>query len=83
MFQCCMTLSILQPDVTINMRIFKAKIDIIIATAVGYHVKKQKDWKIIPHLRSRNTSWGCLKKLESFPHYVARQMRFKDRRACY
>ncbi|GMI73861.1 hypothetical protein like AT1G06750 [Hibiscus trionum] len=59
-----------------------SSVGIVVAAAVGYHVKKLRDQRIIPSLRSRNTSWGRLEKLEAFPQYVARQMGFKDRRAC-
>ncbi|TYI13664.1 hypothetical protein ES332_A08G073400v1 [Gossypium tomentosum] len=59
-----------------------SSIGIIVAAAVRYHVKKRRDQKIIPRLRARDTGHGRIEKLESFPHYVARQMGFKDRRHC-
>ncbi|KAE8696937.1 histone H1-like [Hibiscus syriacus] len=59
-----------------------SSVSIIVAAAVRYHVKKRKDQKLIPHLRSRKTSWGRLEMIESFPHYVARQMGLKDKRSC-
>ncbi|MBA0736393.1 hypothetical protein Gogos_009952 [Gossypium gossypioides] len=59
-----------------------SSIGIIVAAAVQYHVKKRRDQKIIPRLRARDTGHGRIEKLESFPHYVARQMGFKDRRHC-
>ncbi|KAK8487848.1 hypothetical protein V6N11_047405 [Hibiscus sabdariffa] len=65
-----------------NKILVASSVGIVVAVAVGYHVKKQRDQKIIPRLRSRNTSWGRLEKLEAFPQYVARQMGFKDRKAC-
>ncbi|KAE8660691.1 pentatricopeptide repeat-containing protein [Hibiscus syriacus] len=43
---------------------------IIAAAAVRYHLKNRRDQKIIPHQRSRNTSWGRLEMLETFEQYV-------------
>ncbi|EOX94549.1 P-loop containing nucleoside triphosphate hydrolases superfamily protein [Theobroma cacao] len=59
-----------------------SSIGFIIAAAVRYHLRKLRDQKIIPRLRSRDKGHGRIEKLERFPHYVARQMGFKDRREC-
>ncbi|XP_022771219.1 uncharacterized protein LOC111314291 [Durio zibethinus] len=59
-----------------------SSIGLIIAAAVRYHLLKLRDQKIIPRLRSRDKGHGRIEKLERFPHYVARQMGFKDRREC-
>uniref|UniRef100_A0A7N0T3V6 Zeta toxin domain-containing protein n=1 Tax=Kalanchoe fedtschenkoi TaxID=63787 RepID=A0A7N0T3V6_KALFE len=55
-----------------------SSIGLIIAAAV--HYKKRRDQRIIP--RARLTESGRVEKLERFPHYVARQMGFTDRREC-
>ncbi|KAJ6998534.1 hypothetical protein NC653_014646 [Populus alba x Populus x berolinensis] len=52
----------------------------LIAAAVHYRLWKLRDRKIIPRLRPSEA--GRAEKLESFPHYVARQMGFADRREC-
>ncbi|PPD85503.1 hypothetical protein GOBAR_DD17565 [Gossypium barbadense] len=67
---------------TFTQILVASSIGIIVAAAVRYHVKKRRDQKIIPRLRARDTGHGRIEKLESFPHYVARQMGFKDRRHC-
>ncbi|XP_022759753.1 uncharacterized protein LOC111306110 isoform X1 [Durio zibethinus] len=59
-----------------------SSIGFIIAAALRYHLRKLRDQKIIPRLRSRDKGHGRIEKLERFPHYVARQMGFKDRREC-
>ncbi|XP_062019228.1 calmodulin calcium-dependent NAD kinase-like isoform X1 [Rosa rugosa] len=57
-----------------------AAIGIIIAAAVHYRQRKTKYEKIIPRLRVSDSS--RVHKIERFPHYVARQLGFKDRREC-
>ncbi|KAK9945183.1 hypothetical protein M0R45_010710 [Rubus argutus] len=57
-----------------------ASIGIIIAAAMHYRLRKTKDEKIIPRLRVSDSS--RVHKIERFPHYVARQLGFKDRREC-
>ncbi|PQM34872.1 uncharacterized protein Pyn_03890 [Prunus yedoensis var. nudiflora] len=48
---------------------------------VHYRLRKLKDQKIIPRLKISDSS-RVQHKLERFPHYVARQLGFKDRREC-
>ncbi|GLT42360.1 hypothetical protein SLA2020_163630 [Shorea laevis] len=56
---------------------------LIIVAAVHYHLRKLRDHKIIPRLRSLNKGRGQIdEKTERFPHYVARQIGFADRREC-
>ncbi|KAM7254092.1 hypothetical protein ACFE04_031774 [Oxalis oulophora] len=55
-------------------------IGLITLVAMRYHLRKLRDQKIIPRLRSGDH--GRLEKLERFSHYVARQMGFKDKREC-
>ncbi|KAK7355883.1 hypothetical protein VNO80_15147 [Phaseolus coccineus] len=57
-----------------------SSIGLIFAAAMHYRVKKMRDRKIIPRLRISKANHTP--KLEKFPHYVARQMGFKDRRCC-
>ncbi|XP_011026029.1 PREDICTED: uncharacterized protein LOC105126761 isoform X1 [Populus euphratica] len=52
----------------------------LIVAAVHYRHWKLRDRRIIPRLRPSEA--GRAEKLESFPHYVARQMGFADRREC-
>ncbi|KAL9395736.1 hypothetical protein Peur_009989 [Populus x canadensis] len=52
----------------------------LIIAAVHYRLWKLRDRKII--LRLRPIEAGHAEKLERFPHYVARQMGFADRREC-
>uniref|UniRef100_A0A6N2LSN9 Zeta toxin domain-containing protein n=1 Tax=Salix viminalis TaxID=40686 RepID=A0A6N2LSN9_SALVM len=52
----------------------------LIVAALHYRLWKLRDRKIIPRLRPSEA--GRAEKLESFPHYVARQMGFADRRGC-
>ncbi|KAF9682971.1 hypothetical protein SADUNF_Sadunf05G0163600 [Salix dunnii] len=52
----------------------------LIVAALHYRLWKLRDRKIIPRLRPSEA--GRAEKLESFPHYVARQMGFADRREC-
>ncbi|TYH11301.1 hypothetical protein ES288_A07G247300v1 [Gossypium darwinii] len=59
-----------------------SSIGIIIAAALRFHLWKLRDEKIIPRIRSRDKGGGRIDKVERFPHYVARQMGFKDRREC-
>ncbi|XWS36383.1 hypothetical protein CRYUN_Cryun20dG0080600 [Craigia yunnanensis] len=65
---------------TFTQILVAVSIGFIIAAAVRYHFRKLRDQKIIPRLRSRDKGHGRNEKLERFPHYVARQMGFKDRR---
>ncbi|OMP06203.1 hypothetical protein COLO4_08276 [Corchorus olitorius] len=58
-----------------------SSIGIILAAAVRYHFLKLRDQKIIPRLRTKDKLHRH-DKLERFPHYVARQMGFKDKRDC-
>ncbi|XVE77879.1 hypothetical protein DITRI_Ditri13aG0098900 [Diplodiscus trichospermus] len=67
---------------TFTQILVASSIGFIIAAAVRYHLRKLRDQKIIPRLRTKDTGNGRHEKLERFPHYVARQMGFKDRREC-
>ncbi|XWS76304.1 hypothetical protein CRYUN_Cryun01aG0164400 [Craigia yunnanensis] len=67
---------------TFTQILVASSIGFIIAAAVRYHFRKLRDQKIIPRLRSRAKGHGRIEKLERFPHYVAGQMGFKDRREC-
>ncbi|KAJ4839907.1 hypothetical protein Tsubulata_026599 [Turnera subulata] len=58
-----------------------SSIGLIIAAAVHFQLKRQRDRKIIPRLRQSHKV-GHAGKLERFSHYVARQMGFADRREC-
>ncbi|KAG8663334.1 calmodulin calcium-dependent NAD kinase isoform X2 [Manihot esculenta] len=55
-------------------------IGLIIAAAMHYRFRQTRYRKIIPRLKLKGDGRG--EKLESFPHYVARQMGFADRREC-
>ncbi|KAJ7977292.1 P-loop containing nucleoside triphosphate hydrolases superfamily protein [Quillaja saponaria] len=55
-------------------------VGLIIAAAMHYHLRKIRDQKIVPRLRFSHS--GHTPKLERFPHYVARQLGFKNRREC-
>ncbi|KAJ7972699.1 P-loop containing nucleoside triphosphate hydrolases superfamily protein [Quillaja saponaria] len=57
-----------------------SSVGLIIAVAMHYRLRKIRDQKIVPRLRFSHS--GQTPKLERFPHYVARQMGFKDRREC-
>ncbi|XAR61133.1 hypothetical protein NMG60_11034756 [Bertholletia excelsa] len=57
-----------------------SSIGLIIAAAMHYRLKKIRDRKVVPHLRVSEAGHGV--KVERFPHYVARQMGFGDRREC-
>ncbi|KAK4784054.1 hypothetical protein SAY86_018422 [Trapa natans] len=63
------------------IQIFLASsLGLVIAAAMHFRLKKFRDQKIVPRVRSSDT---CrVVKLEKFPHYVARQMGFRDRREC-
>ncbi|KAL6217484.1 hypothetical protein ACLB2K_010701 [Fragaria x ananassa] len=52
----------------------------IIAAVMHYRQRKIKHEKIIPRLRVSHSS--RVHKIERFPHYVARQLGFQDRREC-
>lgn len=50
-----------------------SSIGLIIAAAVHYRHRKQRDKKIIPHLRSLDKGRGRIdEKIERFPHYVGK-----------
>ncbi|BFG43044.1 hypothetical protein CerSpe_293180 [Prunus speciosa] len=66
---------------TFTQILVASSIGIIIAAAVHYRLRKLKDQKIIPRLKISDSS-RVQHKLERFPHYVARQLGFKDRREC-
>ncbi|KAF5741877.1 hypothetical protein HS088_TW10G00884 [Tripterygium wilfordii] len=57
-----------------------SSIGLIIAAAVHYRLRKLRDQKIIPRIKSATK--GRSEKLERFSHYVARQIGFRDRREC-
>ncbi|XP_050215520.1 calmodulin calcium-dependent NAD kinase-like [Mercurialis annua] len=58
-----------------------SSIGLFIAAIVHYRLRLKKDRKIVPRLKHKARA-GKNEKLERFPHYVARQMGFKDRREC-
>ncbi|CAK9326516.1 unnamed protein product [Citrullus colocynthis] len=60
--------------------VWASSIGLIIVAAMHYRIRKLRDQKIIPRLKVSDT--GRVEKLESFPHYVARQMGFKDIHEC-
>ncbi|KAK4560276.1 hypothetical protein RGQ29_009165 [Quercus rubra] len=60
--------------------IVASSIGLIIAVAVHYRIRKLWFDKLAPRLILSDTR--RVEKLERFPHYVARQMGFKDRREC-
>ncbi|XP_023007081.1 uncharacterized protein LOC111499679 isoform X1 [Cucurbita maxima] len=60
--------------------VWASSIGLIIIAAMHYRIRKLRDQKIIPRLKVSDT--GRVEKLESFPHYVARQMGFKDINEC-
>ncbi|CAL8178486.1 unnamed protein product [Prunus armeniaca] len=66
---------------TFTQILVASSIGIIIAAAVHYRLRKLKDQKIIPRLKISDSS-RVQHKLERFPHYVARQLGFNDRREC-
>ncbi|ONH93408.1 hypothetical protein PRUPE_8G230300 [Prunus persica] len=66
---------------TFTQILVASSIGIIIAAAVHCRLRKLKDQKIIPRLKISDSS-RVQHKLERFPHYVARQLGFKDRREC-
>ncbi|XP_021672674.2 calmodulin calcium-dependent NAD kinase-like isoform X1 [Hevea brasiliensis] len=57
-----------------------SSIGLIIAVAMHYLFRQTRDRKIVPRLKPKEQ--GRAEKLERFPHYVARQMGFADRREC-
>lgn len=57
-----------------------SSIGLIIVVAVHYRFRKLWGDKLSPRLRLSDS--GRVEKLERFPHYVARQMGFKDRKEC-
>ncbi|XP_044467077.1 calmodulin calcium-dependent NAD kinase-like, partial [Mangifera indica] len=57
-----------------------SSLGLIIAAAVHIRIRRLRDQKIIP--RKRSSDSGHVHKLEGFPHYVARQMGFADRKHC-
>ncbi|XP_039029534.1 uncharacterized protein LOC120163761 [Hibiscus syriacus] len=67
---------------TLTQIMIATSIGIIIAAALKFHLHKLRDQKIIPKLRSRDKGGRHIDKVERFPHYVARQMGFNDRREC-
>ncbi|KAG2713545.1 hypothetical protein I3843_04G172300 [Carya illinoinensis] len=66
---------------TFTQILVASSIGLIVAAAMHYCFRKPRDQKIVPCLRLSNSS-GHGQKLERFPHYVARQMGFRDRREC-
>ncbi|KAK8674465.1 hypothetical protein V6N13_112756 [Hibiscus sabdariffa] len=67
---------------TFTQIMIAVSVGVIIAAALKFHLRKLRDQKIIPRLRSRDKGGGRIDKVERFPHYVARQMGFNDRREC-
>ncbi|GLT72581.1 hypothetical protein SLA2020_445050 [Shorea laevis] len=65
---------------TFTQILVASSIGLIIAAAMHYRFRKLRDHKLVPRLRLSES--GRVEKLERFPHYVARQMGFKDRREC-
>ncbi|XP_052730625.1 calmodulin calcium-dependent NAD kinase [Vigna angularis] len=65
---------------TFTQIVVASSIGLIFAAAMHYRLKKMRDRKTIPRLRISKAN--RTPKLEKFPHYVARQMGFKDRRCC-
>ncbi|KAM1350148.1 hypothetical protein ACFX10_004198 [Malus domestica] len=68
-------------DHTFTQILVVSSIGIIIAAALHYRLRKHKDQKVIPRLKVSDSN-RVHHKLERFPHYVARQLGFKDRREC-
>ncbi|CAH8391651.1 unnamed protein product [Eruca vesicaria subsp. sativa] len=58
-----------------------SSISLMLAAAVHYRIRRLRDTKIIPRLRTSQKHKDH-EKLERFSHYVARQMGFKDRKDC-
>ncbi|KVI12385.1 hypothetical protein Ccrd_009186 [Cynara cardunculus var. scolymus] len=65
---------------TIIQIILASSIGLIIAAAMHFRFRKVRHHRIIPYIRVSST--GQPLKLERFPHYVARQMGFVDKREC-
>ncbi|XP_059431434.1 calmodulin calcium-dependent NAD kinase isoform X4 [Corylus avellana] len=65
---------------TFTQILVASSIGLIIAAAMHYRFRKLRDHKLAPRLRLSDS--GRVEKLERFPHYVARQMGFRDRREC-
>ncbi|CAH9144707.1 unnamed protein product [Cuscuta epithymum] len=53
---------------------------LILAAVIHFRVKEIRDLKIVPRIKLSDS--GQILKLERFPHYVARQMGFADKREC-
>ncbi|KAM2399248.1 hypothetical protein ACFXTH_035834 [Malus domestica] len=68
-------------DHTFSHILVASSIGIVVAAALHYRLRKHKDHKIVPRLKVSD-SVRVHQKLERFPHYVARQLGFKDRREC-
>ncbi|XP_022146155.1 uncharacterized protein LOC111015437 [Momordica charantia] len=60
--------------------LWASSIGLLFVAAMHYRIKKLRDQRIIPRLKVSDT--GRVEKLESFHHYVARQMGFKDINEC-
>ena len=58
-----------------------SSISLMLAAAAHYRLRRLRDTKIIPRLKTSHKHKDN-EKLERFSHYVARQMGFKDRRDC-
>nr|GMD45834.1 uncharacterized protein LOC109169505 [Ipomoea batatas] len=58
-----------------------SSIGLFIAVAMHYRLRKMRDHKIMPTIKQLPGS-GQILKLERFPHYVARQMGFGDKKEC-
>ncbi|XP_009118483.1 uncharacterized protein LOC103843496 [Brassica rapa] len=58
-----------------------SSISLMLAAAAHYRLRRLRDTKIIPRLKTSHKHKDH-EKLERFSHYVARQMGFKDRRDC-
>ncbi|XP_031255313.1 uncharacterized protein LOC116113304 [Pistacia vera] len=65
---------------TFTQVIVASSLGLIIAAAMHIRIRRLRDQKIIPRKRSSHS--GHVEKLERFPHYVARQMGFADRKQC-
>ncbi|KAJ8764702.1 hypothetical protein K2173_007791 [Erythroxylum novogranatense] len=65
---------------TLTQIFVASTIGLIIAATLYYRIRKLRHRKIIPRLRPSQA--GRAEKLEGFPHYVARQMGFVDKRQC-
>ncbi|GAY55820.1 hypothetical protein CUMW_167010 [Citrus unshiu] len=65
---------------TFTQILVASSLGLVIAAAMHYRIRRLRDQKIIP--RRRVTDSGRVEKLERFPHYVARQMGFSDRKEC-